>query len=229
MASMRMHFDRRKGGLGRITCMDGFLLLPEVKGVKPAPDPDQPCPLCNATLAAKQRMGEQLMLAMIAAPYWERNVPRRRTAETFIKQTLVMPDDRPDMSVEDFLRKRDDWQTTKLPEGVMSRVNREGKTMHDRKTGLPLMTTVDFRSDTAVTNRMLRSASRHSGRVTGSTSTCGSWAVPAKPGDDRLGNSDEVLQDLRSTAQETTREAQRNTPRKGKRKVNTDYVRRYVE
>lgn len=210
--SLRVHFDRRPGGLGKVTCRDGFLLLKDSL----VADRTRPCPLCNSTAAANMAAWKILLNWMIPPRPLERHVFEAPKVNVHAESDLSEID-------------TTGFHVTKVPEGVVPRRNRDGNVI--RKGGYVVMDTIDFRTDAAVKRRMAGGSSKWGkGRVTGSTSVCSSWAVPARPGSDAFGNSDEVLKDLRSADMHDNRaRRQRKTPRKGAHQPRKSIVvRRYT-
>lgn len=212
---LRVHFDRRPGGLGKFFCRDACLLL---KGTLLA-DLQSPCPLCDATAAANMA-GWKVMLAWLTP-----DLPSGR-------QLPVAPRvDVPRVNRSDADLNEIDttgFSVTKVPEGVVPRTNREGGFVH--KSGQVVMDTIDFRSDEAVKRRMAGGMSKWGkGRVTGSTSVCSTWAVPAHPTRDSMANSADIAQDMRSAHMADVKSRQRNTPRRGRHeKPKQVVVRRYT-
>lgn len=222
---IRVHFDRRPGGNGNVTCRDGFLLLKVWNETKKEwettllADQSSPCPLCNATAAANMA-GWKAILSLMTPPLLD------DVRHVMVKPEVVTRVNRSDADLHEI--DTTGFHVTKVPEGVVPRRNREGGFV--RKGGNVVMDTIDFRSDEAVARRMAGGMSKWGkGVVTGSTSVCSTWAVPARPNSDAMANSSEVLKDLRSAETERCRQNQKDTPRKGRHvKPKTTVVRRHM-
>lgn len=120
------------------------------------------------------------------------------------------------------------FKVTKLPEGLVNKRRQDGSLMINKKSGEPMLTTMDFRSEGAVKRRVVGSSKAAKGRVTGSTSG-GQWAVPARPGTDEEANVGDIKKDLRTMDMERHRSTTRTAPVKGeriapKRNVQRTYV-----
>lgn len=211
---LRAHFDSRPGGNGKFFCRDGFLLLENTI----LADQTSPCPLCDATAAAN-------MAAWKVFLNWL-TPPRLDLAQPLLVKPEVSKVNRSDADLHEI--DTTGFHVTKVPEGVVPRRNQAGGFV--RKNGQVVMDTIDFRSDEAVSRRLAGGMSKWGkGVVTGSTSVCSTWAVPAHPTRDSMASSDEVLKDLRSAETQRDRQHTRKTPRRGKhRKPEAVVVRRYL-
>lgn len=208
---------------GQTICRDGYLLLRDVKGETTLlADMTSPCPICDKTAAANMTAWKAILSWMLPPLHERRHVVMPLTVPSKVNRSDA------DLNEIDTTG----FTVVKVPEGVVPRRNADGSGFV-HKDGQVVMDTIDFRSDEAVKARLAGGMSKWGkGRVTGSTSVCSTWAVPARPFSDGMANSRQVNDDLRSTNKERIREKQRlqkSPPRKGRhRKPDTEVVRRYL-